>query len=140
MFRAQVGKLAKPPFSDSGVCGFDSHSGHSEMEFLMIDAYRSIVKDKNWFVFENGTCIIADDEKTAKEKMAKYGPVKVATPSADFFVADKGTFWLVFYNYKDMFNYVGKDEADRSGKAGMVGRSKRTKDAESLKIIHVEVL
>jgi hypothetical protein len=83
--------------------------------------------------------------------MKKFGPVHPGTPEGDFGTAKLGKTegGLVTGNYIGMYIYVHPDELKLMPKPkspwipddfviGLCGRSKRQKDSEELKIIHIE--
>jgi hypothetical protein len=75
--------------------------------------------------------------------MAEWGPVHAGSPAGDFSVIkledDPG--WVVTGHHPDMLNYVSPEEvgeAPSDVSVGLLGRSKRARDASELQIIHVE--
>ena len=117
----------------------------------IVERWRDIIQDseKSWALFRNGTCVIlrqpeGDLAAQATELMKEWGPVYVATPAADFNVIDLALApgWIVTCHHKDILTYVSPDEM--MGKEpndiliGLLGRSKRDRDAQELQIIHIE--
>ena len=108
-------------------------------------------KNKNWVIFEHGTCVVVmkhkiDIKSDAIEIMRNYGPVHAGSPSGDFNVrklsAPNG--WIVFYDHLYILNFVSPDELslpdqidENKISIGLIGREKRKSDAISLKIIYV---
>lgn len=103
-----------------------------------------------WVSFSNGTVIIFDSltkDANIKEKAIKYmkefGPVWPASEAADFGIVDlvstKG--WLVTGHGYGMYTYVHPQELSSNPhdvEIGVIGRSKRHKDSEEMKIIYVK--
>jgi hypothetical protein len=102
-----------------------------------------------WVLFSNGTVIVFDvltkgeniNEKAIKH-MRDFGPVWPASEAADFgivnLVSTKG--WFVTGHGYGMYTYVHPQEVSnnpRDVEIGVIGRSKRHKDSQELKIIHV---
>lgn len=117
----------------------------------LVDRWRAIIQgpEKSWALFANGTCVIlmepeADLAAQATELLKEWGPVQVATPSADFNVihlADAPG-WVVTCHHKDILTYVGPDEFPSPEPSevvvGLLGRAKRDRDAQELEIVHLE--
>ena len=104
---------------------------------------------KSWVIFEHNTCVILmnpeeDLALQAKNLLKEYGPYHVGTASADMNVIklrnDPG--WVVTGHHRDILNYVSADEFEDASindvGIGLVGREDRSKDAEELKIVHIE--
>lgn len=126
------------------------------MEFpdavTLTKVWQKVMKDSGrpWVLFRRGTCVMLDTETqdlrgVAKQLMREWGPVRIATPSADFNVLkladDSG--WLVACHHPSISTYVGPSEVP-SGNVpeviiGLRGRSKRDEDSSELAIIHVFV-
>ncbi|KAL2796680.1 hypothetical protein BJX66DRAFT_299074 [Aspergillus keveii] len=118
------------------------------------ETWRSILTGdgtKSWVLFEKGTIVILMDPTTdsletqAIDILKEWGPVHVATPSADFNVIDLSeeevAGYVVTGHHKDVLNYVPGDkvrEGAPSMFAGLVGRGYRDEDAKGLKVVHVE--
>lgn len=112
--------------------------------------WRKIIQgdSKSWVMFEHGSCLILmepkDDLTTqAKEIMRKWGPVHAGSPAGDFSVISMTEHpgWVVTGHHPDMLNYVNPSEisgAINDAKIGLLGRSRRDKDAKSLNIVHIE--
>jgi len=105
---------------------------------------------ENWVLFENGTYIIFDDlngisdvQQEAIRLMKEYGPVSLGGPSGDFGVThlNKTEGWVVSGHGYGMYTYVHPSELNQSAPddsaIGLFGRSKRARDANDLKFIHV---
>ena len=102
-----------------------------------------------WVLFFNGTVIVFDsltNGENIKEKAIKYmkefGPVWPASEAADFSIVDlvstKG--WFVTGHGYGMYTYVHPQEVSSNPhdvEICVIGRSKRHKDSEELKIIYV---
>ena len=75
--------------------------------------------------------------------MKEWGPVHAGTPSGDFSVTSLAEHpgWVVTCHHPDVLNYVGPEDV-RAGAPdfviGIVGRSNRNADAETLRVLHVE--
>ncbi len=118
---------------------------------LLVERWRAIVKEpeKSWVLFGYGTCVILvepEDDLAAQatELLKVWGPVQVATPSADFSVIEPAGApgWIVTCHHRDILTYVSPDEFPSPGPneimIGLLGRFKRDRDARDLGIIHVE--
>lgn len=99
------------------------------------DTWRKIIQTtpgrqgKPWVVFRQGTCVILMEGASSKEGAAakatqiisEYGPVLIATSSADFNVTEnsaaEGIIVTCWHN--DVLSFVGKEEGedDMLGKA-----------------------
>ncbi|WP_438426653.1 hypothetical protein [Aquimarina macrocephali] len=118
----------------------------------LLDNVRLAINPKfeDWVLFENGTYIIFDDinkvkntEVKAIELMKEFGPVNAGGPAGDFNVISlnqtKG--WVVSGHGYGMYTYVHPDELNTSSPdditIGLFGRSKRDKDGNDPKIIHI---
>ena len=117
----------------------------------LVEVWRTIIQgdSKSWVLFEHGTCVIltqpeADLAERAAALLREWGPVQVATPSADFNVIELAEYpgWVVTCHHPDILNYVAPDEFDSPNPqevmVGLIGRSKRDQDAAELNIVHVE--
>ncbi|KAL3494390.1 hypothetical protein BJX62DRAFT_197935 [Aspergillus germanicus] len=118
------------------------------------ETWRSILTgdgSKSWVLFEKGTIVILMEPTTdsletqAIDILKEWGPVHVASPSADFNVIDlredEAGGFVVTGHHKDVLNYVPGDkvrEGAPSMFAGLVGRGYRDEDAKALKVVHVE--
>ena len=116
-----------------------------------VETWRKVITEDNkcWVIFENGTCVIIREPKEdlaaqAIDIMKEYGPVHVGTASADMGVIKlvNNLGWVVEGHHPDMLNYMSPDEFENEDPkdfvVGLLGRSKRELDSESLKIIHIE--
>lgn len=117
----------------------------------LVERWREIIQgsEKSWVLFRNGTCVIfggpeGDLVAQATELMKEWGPVYVGTPAADFDVIDLAPVpgWLVTCHHQDILTYVSPGEM-MSGEpndlmVGLLGRSKRDRDAQALEIVHIE--
>jgi len=120
----------------------------------IIDTYRSIIvtEDSSWVVFKHGTCVIfknpdpkLDLKKEAIKLLKEWGPVVPGTPSGDFNITTltEQPGWVVTCHHPDIIDYVDRSDFDEKMlvgeiNIGLMGRSKRDKDAKSLKVMHVE--
>jgi len=115
-----------------------------------VDVLRRVVRGegKRWVLFAHGSVVFMTKDATdlgesAREILRVAGPVHVGSPSADFSVVtlpeDLG--WAVTGHHPDILTLVRPDEVDDANHElaiGLLGRSKRASDAESLEIVHVE--
>lgn len=121
------------------------------------EIWKSLIigENKTLVIFEQGTLVILMKEKRTNPEleaidiMNKYGPVYPGSPAGDFTVRklQENTGWLVFYDHPDIINHVALAEIDQKRypiaeevpavEVGLLGRGKRSRDAESLKIIHI---
>lgn len=120
------------------------------MTQFLIDIWQKIIigSNKSWVLFENGTCVIlmepeADLATQAINLMKKWGPVHVGSSAADFNVITltEGPGWVVTCHHDDILTYVSEEEIDTEDTnlfIGILGRTKRSQDAESLNVIHLE--
>lgn len=90
------------------------------------DTWRKIIQNtsgrqgKPWVVFRHGTCVILMEGASSKEDAAakatqiisEYGPVWIATSSADFNVTENSAAegMIVTCWHNDVLSFVGKDE------------------------------
>lgn len=127
-------------------------SGEPKQEELAA-IWRDILQNdkKSWVLFEHGTCVIlmepaGDPAAQATEFLSKWGPVHVATPSADFqcmeLDGEPVSGWIVAGQHPDVLNYILPEDAERAGsgdlQVGLLGRSNRDADGNGLKVIHVD--
>jgi hypothetical protein len=116
----------------------------------LIAAWRDTINgpEKSWVLFENGTCVIlmepeADLAAQATALLKEWGPVHAGSSFGDFgtIELEDGRGWVVTCHHNDILTFVGPDEV-RPGAAevavGLYGRSKRGRDAEELRVLHVE--
>ena len=104
---------------------------------------------KSWVLFSHDTCVLFDEAtgdlaERARALMREWGPVQVATPSADFSVTAlrEPEGWLVHCHHPDIITYVGPEEglggAASEIVVGLLGRAKRDADAKEQAVVHVE--
>ena len=104
--------------------------------------------DKSWVLFENGTCVIlvepfGDLATQATTLLREWGPVHAGASFGDFGVIElPAGGWVVTGHHPDILTHVsptevGPDETSDLS-VGLLGRSKRDRDAEELRVIHVE--
>ena len=104
---------------------------------------------KSWVLFENGTCVIlmepeADLAAQATALLKEWGPVHTGTPAGDFSVVElvDEMGWVVGGHHPDILTFVPLEELESEQpedyEVGMLGRSKRHADSETLVVIHVE--
>lgn len=101
-----------------------------------------------WVVFEHGTRVIVaagggDPAAQAIALLEQYGAVQFGTDSADFNVLtpEHGRGWIVTSYRPEIATYVSREEAEPYTDeitVGLMGRSKRGRDAESRRVVHVE--
>lgn len=117
----------------------------------LVGIWRDIlVGDKtSWVLFKNGTCVIfmepeVDPGAQAIKLLEEWGPVHPGSPAGDFStikLADAPG-WVVTCHHNDILTYVGPNEVWKVNQidvaVGLVGRSKRDKDARELQVIHIE--
>lgn len=125
--------------------------GHNPLvSRTLVETWRRILarQGANWALFSNGTCVLvrrsgADVESEARALLARQGPVQVGTNTADFNVepAERASGWVVSCHDPDILTFVGWDELPSGTDdmiVGLVGRSKRDRDASELTVVHVE--
>ncbi|WP_437033435.1 hypothetical protein [Streptomyces sp. enrichment culture] len=114
----------------------------------LIDVWQRLLADpgKSYVLFEHGTCVVltAPEGELAEQAVAllrQFGPVRAGSSAGDFGVIDPrdADGWIVTGHHNDVLTYVGPDEPqDRSDLAvGLLGRSKRHRDATGLNVVHV---
>lgn len=116
----------------------------------LVDTWRQIIvgDGKSWVLFAHGTCVIVfnsaeDLEAHALDVMREFGPVHPGTPSGDFNVVKlpEPFGWVVTCEHPDVLNYVSPDEVRSDTPEvtiGLLGRGRRHRDAQELRITHVE--
>lgn len=120
------------------------------------DTWRKIIQNtpgrqgKPWVVFRHGTCVILMEGASSKEDAAakatqiisEYGPVWIATPSADLNVtgnsAAEGIIVTCWHN--DVLSFAIKDEGGDINmlEKALLGRSKRDEDGRNPEVLNVE--
>ncbi len=105
---------------------------------------------KSFVLFEGGTVVVfvgaaaeLDLVEAAKDVLREFGPVRPGSSGGDFGVLelpdDRG--WAITGHHPDVLTLLLPDEVgpDASELAiGIIGRTKRGRDAESLTVVHVE--
>ncbi len=116
----------------------------------VIAVFQKVVIDPSmsWVLFRNGTCVmLLDPEKDVKKQAIKilkdHGAVVAGTPLGDFEVTKISDIngWIVTGAFSGIMMYVSDEEAGNHHDdidIGMIGRSKRERDAKKLEVIHVE--
>jgi hypothetical protein len=106
-------------------------------------------KTSSWVLYKNGTCvkvkeIEGDLAAQANTMMRQYGTVYPGSPAGDFSVITPKNFagWVVGCHHPNILTYVAANEMEGKQisdvKVGLLGRSKRHRDAEEMRIIHIE--
>jgi hypothetical protein len=102
-----------------------------------------------WVLFENGTCVTlaepgADPAARATAILRQFGPTGIRSALTDWLgtveIPD-GSGWVVASRHADINTFVGRAEATpgpRLWSVGRLGRSKRTRDIEHPRVVHVE--
>jgi hypothetical protein len=117
----------------------------------LIEAWRATLGglDKTWVLFENGTCVVFTEPESdltaqASAILREFGPVEDASPIGDFSATiplpDRRG-WLVAGHHSDIFTFVDADEVAPDTPdvdIGRLGRSRRKRDVEQLRVLHVE--
>lgn len=115
-----------------------------------IQIWRGVIADPatSWVLFDQGTCVLlrqrlADPAAEAKALLRASGPVLAASTAGDFSVLELegGRGWVVGSHHPDIVTLVVPQEIDADAPAvavGLLGRAKREKDAERLRVRHVE--
>lgn len=114
-----------------------------------IDILREIVvSEASWVLFESGTVVFlvgcdGDLSVAANEIMREHGPVEIGGPAGDFSVIEleDEAGWGVTFDHPDLLTLVLPNEINQAPEElmiGLLGRSKRGDDAQSLHIAHVE--
>ena len=86
-----------------------------------------------------------EDDLSAQsiELIKEWGPVNAGSSAGDFstITLENKTGWVVTSHHNEILTYVGLEESGDNPSdlsVGLLGRSKRNQDAESLTVIHVE--
>ncbi len=115
----------------------------------LIDIYKKIITDQSasWVLFKNSTCVMllrpAENIKEQAIKILReHGSAVAGTPSGDFEVTKLPELsgWAVTGDYPGIMMYVSDEEGKRKDdvEIGLIGRSKRERDAKELKVVYVE--
>jgi len=117
----------------------------------LVEIWRQIIlgDQKSWVLFENGTCVILmepelDLRAQTIEIMQEWGPVHAGSAAGDFgtIKLDNAPGWVVTGHHPEMLTYVAPDELDNREPTelavGLLGRSKRNRGSEELRIVHLE--
>jgi hypothetical protein len=116
----------------------------------LVQAWRDAGDDAgaSWVVFEHGTRVIVPEGEgdlagRAAALLGEHGYVQFGTPSANFNVITPahGRGWIVASHRPEIATYVGREEAEPYTDeitVGLIGRSKRGRDAEGRRVVHVE--
>lgn len=114
-----------------------------------IEMLREVVSSEaSWVLFHHGTAVFLSDcegdlAQAATEVLREYGPVQVGSPAGDFAVIefDEGLGWGVTFDHPDLLALVVPSEIGAQPEEvviGVMGRTKRSDDAENLQIAHIE--
>ncbi len=115
----------------------------------LVNIYKKIIIDPqmSWVLFKNGTCVmLLEPQKNIKEQAVKilreHGSVVAGSSSGDFEVTKIPEIngWVVTGDYPGIMMFVSEEEGKKKDDAGvgLVGRSKRERDAKELKVEHIE--
>lgn len=116
----------------------------------LVHIYKQVVIDPHmsWVLFKNGTCVMLlkpdkDIRSQAIRTLKEHGPVVAGTPSGDFEVTKIPEIngWVVTGDYPGIMTYISLDEAGKRNtdvEIGLIGRTKREIDANTLEVVHVE--
>lgn len=115
----------------------------------LVEVYKKIITDQsmNWVLFKNGTCVMLlnpqNDIKTqAIQILRAHGSVTPGTPTGDFEVTKIPEIngWIVTGDYPGIMMYVSDREGKKKEDAevGLIGRSKRERDAQELEVMYTE--
>jgi hypothetical protein len=117
----------------------------------LIEAWRAILAglNKSWVLFENGTCIVLtepglDLTAHAQAILREFGRLGDGSAVGDFAATvplGHGRGWLVGGHHSDIVTFVSRDEVapgSPHAAVGRLGRAKREKDTEQLRVLHVE--
>ena len=105
-------------------------------------------KDRQWVLFKHGTCVVvegkqADARSQATALLRAEGKIKAGSAGGDFSVSSLKELpgWMVTFHRPEILTYVAPAEVARQAndlEIGLLGRSKRQRDSETLEIVHVE--
>jgi methyltransferase (TIGR00027 family) len=111
---------------------------------------RAVLPGRAWVLFRNGTYVVfteatKDMGARASDLLREWGPVNPGSPAGDFAVVslNDAPGWVVTGHHPDILTYVAPDEAPDSPTdlaIGLLGRAKRSLDAEELVVVHEEPL
>jgi hypothetical protein len=117
----------------------------------LIEAWRATLAglDKSWVLFENGTCIVftepgGDLPAQATAILREFGPAGDGSEIGDFAATvplPDGRGWLVAGCHSDVVTFVGRDEVafgTPDAAVGRLGRARRARDVEQLRVLYVE--
>ena len=97
--------------------------------------------DTPWVVFENGTCVLCEDDQDPKmdalEALKKYASDEPYGGDFGVRLLPGMGAWLISYPCGRVLNYFEADAGASDTAAGLIARTIRDKDARSLNIIHV---
>ena len=105
---------------------------------------------KSFVMFSGGTVVVfvdagpeVDLAETATQLLAQFGPVHAGSAGGDFGVLelpdDRG--WAITGHHPDVLTLLLPDEVSPEASElaiGVIGRSKRGRDAQTLRVVHVE--
>ena len=102
-----------------------------------------------WVLFENGICVTLadpgpDPADQARAILGESGPAGLRSSAADFagtVEVPDGSGWVVVSRHADINTFVDRGEAPPGAPdeaIGRLGRSKRSRDVEQLRVIHIE--
>lgn len=116
-----------------------------------VEMWRLLVAGSNkpWVLFAHGTCVLIreptqDVRRAAIDLLRQWGPVVVGSPAGDFnvFPLKDGTGWVVTSHHPNIATCVDSAEVPVPDPdpltVGVIGRTKRDRDASELAIAHVE--
>jgi hypothetical protein len=116
----------------------------------LVEAWRAMLAGVGgaWVLFENGTCVTlaepgADPAARATAILRQFGPTGIRSALTDWFgtveIPD-GSGWVVASRHADINTFVGRGEVAPGilgWSVGRLGRSKRTRDIEQPRVVHV---
>jgi hypothetical protein len=115
---------------------------------LAVPTLRTIVSSgASWVLFEQGTVLflnqpVPDLAASAISLLRQHGPVNAGSASGDFGVIElpENQGWIVSYDFPDMLTLVLPQEGQGMDDLtlGLLGRAKRSQDAEELRVVHIE--
>lgn len=102
-----------------------------------------------WVLFEHGTCVALaepgdDPEAEAFRTLTAVGQSRAGEPTADFALIEipkKDAGWIVTCRDPAVLVHIPREDVGKRGNevtVGLLGRSRRLKDAEVPRVVHVE--
>jgi hypothetical protein len=128
--------------------------GPSTDQFIQAFRQAIVGPPKSWVLFSHGTCVILRDPdgdlaEQATGLLRVWGPGGAGTPAGDFLVVSLRNYpgYMVGGHHPDIVVYVSPEDLPEIGtvlattdevRIGQLGLARRHKDAQELRVVHVE--